>query len=99
VLPGSDGAPPLEDAPEIPGESPATARERNSIVRRAAEWLRQAAALGTRRVPDARIRAVLRALEGTGWVVEYLPEIWSYLDQSKTLPELQDGVRDGSAGY
>lgn len=31
----------------------------------------------------------MRALEGTAWVVEYPPEIWSYLDRPKMLSELR----------
>ncbi|MGD9614245.1 MAG: hypothetical protein AB7H90_11370 [Alphaproteobacteria bacterium] len=99
VPPGSDAGPPLGEAPNIPSEPPITARERNSIVRRTAEWLRQAAALGAQRAPDTRVRTVLRVLEGTARIVEYLPEIWSYLDRPKTLSELQDAVRDRGAGY
>jgi hypothetical protein len=86
--------------PSIPSERPATAQERNSIVRRTAAWLRQAAALGVAYAPERRVKYVLLAIEATAWIVEYLPEIRSYyLDGPKSLAELQDAVDDPQPGY
>jgi hypothetical protein len=94
-----DQSPPIESAPEIPAERPATPQARNSVVRRTAEWLRQAAALGAAFASDTRVRAVLSAIEATAWIVEYWPEIQSYLDAPKSLEELQDAVDEPRSGY
>jgi hypothetical protein len=69
-------------------------------VRRSAEWLRQAAALGAAFAPDIRAKAFFAALEGTAWVAaEYIPEILAYLDAAKSLEELQNAVDDPQPGY
>ncbi len=97
---GSGDRPPMEYRLPIPAERPATAKERYRVVRRTAEWLRGAAALGAAFAPEPRVRAVLLAIEGTAWLVEYLPEIRSYyLDGPKSLQELQDAVDDPQPGY
>ncbi len=96
---GGDDGPSIEYTVRIPAERPASARERNSIVRRSAEWLRQAGALGGAFARDPRAKAFFAALEATGWVIEYLAEIRSYLDAPKSLAELQDGVADRRPGY
>jgi hypothetical protein len=97
---GGDESPPIEYKPGIPAEPPDTAKGRNSIVRRSAEWLRQAAALGVAFAPDARVKAVLAAIETTAWIAEYLPEIRSYyLDGPKSPQELQNAVDDPQPGY
>ncbi len=50
--------------------------------------------------PEPRVKAVLLAIEGTAWLVEYLPEIRSYyFDSPKSLQELQDAVDDPQPGY
>lgn len=94
---GGDESPSIEYT--IPAEAPDTPQERNSILRQSAEWLRHAAAVGAAIIPDSRVRAFLRLLEATAWVVEYLPEIRSYLDEPKSLDELQDTVNYPRAGY
>jgi hypothetical protein len=88
-----------DESPRIPAEPPDTAQERNSIVRRAAQWLASAAAAGASVVPDVRIRAFFYLLEATAWIVAYLPEIESYLDDPKTLEALQQAVADRQPGY
>lgn len=50
-------------------------------------------------MPDSRVRVFLRVLEGTAWLVEHLPEIYSYLNAPKTLEELQNAVDDPQPGY
>jgi hypothetical protein len=76
---GGDAGP-----PQIPAEPPATAKERNSFVRRAAVWLAQAA--------ERQLRVYLLMLEMAVWPVEYLPEIRSYGDAPRSLEELQDAA-------
>lgn len=84
----------------IPAERPATAKDRYRVVRRTAEWLRRAAMLGALAAPEPRVKAILLAIEGTAWLVEYLPEIRSYyLDGPKSLQELQAAVADPQPGY
>lgn len=97
--PESDATPAIGDPPHIPGERPETPRERNSIVRRTAHWLGRAAALGAALAPEPRVRAVMRAVEAASWLVEYAPEIRSYLDRPKTLSELQDAALTPREGY
>jgi hypothetical protein len=106
LIPASDsgdGPPPPGDEgdrpPAIPSEPPDTAQKRNSIVRHAAQWLAAAAAAGASDTADFRIRAFLYLLEATAWIVAYLPEIESYLDDPKTLDELQHAVADRQPGY
>jgi hypothetical protein len=94
-----DDSPPIEYTFSIPTDPPDTTKERNSIVRRAAEWMRQAAALDAAFAPDARVKAVLSAIEPTAWIVEYWPQIQSYLDSPKSLEELQDAVANPQLGY
>ena len=60
---GGDDPPSIEYTVEVPEERPDTAKERNSIVRRSAEWLRQAAALGAAFSPDARVKAFFAVFE------------------------------------
>ena len=72
---GADDRPSIEYTVGVPEERPDTAKERNNIVRRSAEWLCQAAALGATFAPESRVKAFFIALEATAWVVEYLPEI------------------------
>lgn len=92
--------PPMEYRLPIPAERPATAKDRYAVVRRTAQWLRQAAALGALAAPEPRVKAILLAIEGTAWLVEYLPEISSYyLDGAKSLSELQAAVDDPQPGY
>lgn len=92
--------PPVEYRLPIPAERPATAKDRYAVVRRTAEWLRRAAALGALAAPEPRVKAILLTIEGTAWLVEYLPEIRSYyLDGPKSLQELQDAVDDPQPGY
>jgi hypothetical protein len=97
--PASNG-PPMEYRLPIPAERLATAKDRYAVVRRTAEWLRRAAAFGALAAPEPRVKAALLAIEGTAWLVEYLPEIRSYyLNGPKSLTELQDAVDDPQPGY
>ena len=98
-----EGGPPSDaggdESPRIPAERPNTAKERNSIVRRSAEWLRWAATAGAVLAWDPRARLFFATLEGTAWILEYLPEIRSYLDAPKSLAELQNSVDQPQPGY
>jgi hypothetical protein len=92
--------PPLEQPPAIPDEEPATEKQRNPIVRAVATWLGRAAVILGQAAPfDPRVRAVLAALRTVTWIAKYLPEILSYLDEPKTLTELQIAVEEPRGGY
>ncbi len=95
---GPGSGPPLEEPPEIPPTEPATARERNTVLRAAAQWLARAAATAASDMA-ARVQDFLQVLEAPGWVVQNLPFILSYLDSPKTLDELQDAVDEPRRGY
>lgn len=68
------------------------------MLRGAAQWLARAAATAASDMA-ARIQNFLRVLETTGWVMQNLPFILSYLDTPKTLDELQDAVDEPRRGY
>ncbi len=87
------------ESPQIPAKRPDTAKERNTIARRSAEWLHWVATIGASRVRDSRGRLFFATLEATAWILEYLPEIRSYLDEPKSLAELQNAVNDPQSGY
>jgi hypothetical protein len=94
---GDSQGPPIQYTIKIPQDAPATARERNSVLRQAATWLRMAAAVGAALAPEATAFRLL--LETTAWIAEYLPWIWSYLDGPEALDELRNAVNDPEPGY
>jgi len=94
---GDSEGPPIQYTIKIPQEAPATARERNSVLRQAATWLRMAAAVGAALAPEATAFRLL--LETTAWIAAYLPWVWSYLGEPETLDELQNAVNDPEPGY
>jgi hypothetical protein len=85
--------------PEIPGDPPGTKQQINAVLRSLATWFGRALALlGAAYELDPRVAMVLSAIEATIWLADYLPKVWSYLDEPRTLQELQDAVRTG-LGY
>jgi hypothetical protein len=49
---------------------------------------------------DPEVAMVLAAIDAVGWLADYLPKIFSYLDAPKTLAELQRAAtRPAPAGY
>jgi hypothetical protein len=97
--PGSDtgGVP----SPDIPAKQPSTTPEINAVLRSLATWLARAMAmLGALYEFDPEVAAVLAAIEATVWLADYSPKIFSYLDDPKTLAELQRAAtRPAPAGY
>ena len=86
--------------PEIPTKEPTTTQQRNAALRAVATWLGRALAiLGPAFQLDPRVRMVFAAIEAAGWIADYLPKVLSYLDQPKTLEELQNAVGEGGSGY
>ncbi|MGH6839645.1 MAG: hypothetical protein ACREDT_12775 [Methylocella sp.] len=88
---GSEGEPP----PEIPKERPRTRLGRHVVVRGAADWLARA----TLARAFAMIRAFQAILEATPWISGEIANIWSSLDEPKSLEELQKAVDEPKAGY
>jgi hypothetical protein len=92
--------PPLEWTIKIPDQEPPTEQLRNSVIRSVATWLgRAAASLGPLFLLDPRVRAAFAALRAAAWIYRYFPRIASYLDNAKTLEELQSAVDEGADGY
>jgi hypothetical protein len=78
----------------IPDKPPEKTRQRNSIARRWAEWLKRAFVLNIEQA-----RSFLRLLETIAWLNANLPGILSYQDPPKTLEELHDAVARPRLGY
>ena len=96
----TDNRPPIEWTINIPDEKPATTKQINRLLRPIATWLGRAAAiLGAAYALDPEVDMALAAIEAATWIAEYLPKILSYLDQPKTLRELQNAVVDPRYGY
>lgn len=98
--PASNGALPLirvssgpDDLPELPEKRPPAARERYAYVKRPAVWAARqairASALG--RVQDA--------LTVARWTYDYYPYVRAYLDEPRSLQELQRAAREPKKGY
>jgi hypothetical protein len=69
-------------------------------MRGVATWLGRAAEILGPALPlYPRVRAVLAALRATIWLAKNLPEIFSYLDEAKTLEELRGAVEETREGY
>jgi hypothetical protein len=101
---GEEGGPQPErtvpPSPEIPTAEPATAQQRNPVLRSVATWLGSASAsLGSAFQLDPRVRALFATIEAPSWVADYLPKVLSYLDEPKTLQELQNAVGEPGNGY
>ena len=76
-----------EQPPQIPEERPPLGRERFRIVKEVAKYL-------------ARYGQTLAKIgRGAGWIYEFYPYIKSYLDQPKSLDELQAAVSNPETGY
>jgi hypothetical protein len=86
----AQSAPNQVPPPEIPSEQPETTQQINAVLRSLATWLGRAlAVLGVMYEFDPEVAAVLAAIEAAVWLAEYSPKIFSYLDDPKTLAELQ----------
>lgn len=95
VPPGKPPVPP-PDPPPVPKQRPAEARVRVRLARQVAFWLARAAL----RLPLGPLGLVLSAAEIAWWVYqEFGPYITAYLDEPKTLAELQENALDPQPGY
>jgi hypothetical protein len=92
--------PPIEWNINIPDQEPAIQQQRNPILRAIATWLGRAAGiLGVAFSTDPRVRMAFAAIEAVAWIAKYWPLIESYLDEPKTLGELQNAVDQPGYGY
>lgn len=83
--------------PDIPTGAPGTAKLRNAIIKQTAKWLAKAALIETSAGPI--VGTLLNVAEAALWVYEYAPYLQSYLDEPKTLEELQQDSLDPQKGY
>jgi hypothetical protein len=93
------GGLPLGQPPEIPKEDPGTEPLRNAFAKLAARWAARAlvaAAFG----PEAEFVVGLEAAAETAlWLYDKYPLIRAYLDDPKSLDELQSDVGTKKKGY
>lgn len=96
----ANSAPPLPPPPEIPKEKESLSEKlRNAFAREAARWLGRALA-GAELGPAGEFLANLdAAAETAAWVYDKYPYIKAYLDEPKSLDELQGDVGKAQKGY
>jgi hypothetical protein len=73
-----------DDLPYVPNERPATAQERNAIIKEVAK------------VPSSELR---RVFESAPWLYSHEAEIRAYQDPPKSLEELQQDASERKPGY
>jgi hypothetical protein len=74
-------------------EEPSTRRERNTFLKEAAQWLARALRIG------GRTSSFLAILDALSWLDTDRPFIDAYLDEPRSLDELQRGVAEPKRGY
>jgi hypothetical protein len=87
---------PLGPPPEVPDEEPVTKQAVYAFVWRAALWLAGTTLEATLGGP---VGDFVLALEAAQWLYQYLPLIYSYLDEPKTLEDLQQDALNPQLGY
>lgn len=92
---GHNQGPPLEAPPKIPPRPPATPQALNDFIKAAAYWIFDAEAAAA----VAAAAEFLAALLTISWLVENLPNIYTYLFPPKTLQELQQDALTPKFGY
>ncbi|RXT52910.1 hypothetical protein B6S44_19415 [Bosea sp. Tri-44] len=85
----------IGESPAIPIERPSNPAKLTEVTRNSARWLQQAKTSGA----STQARGFIGKLMGTDWLRGYLPRITSYLDEPKTLQELEAGVSSPRAGF
>lgn len=93
---GGGGAP-QEPPPEIPKKRPDTAQLRNRVLKEVARWAAKAALREAAFGPA--VGTVLNILDAASWAYELYPYVKSYLDEPKSLEELQEAARTPEKGY
>ena len=88
-----------EKPPEIPPAAPPTEQLRNAFAKLAARWLARALA-GAAFGPEGEFVVALDAAAETAlWLYDKYPLIKAYLDEPKSLEELQNNVGKPEKGY
>jgi hypothetical protein len=85
----------IGESPAIPAERPSNPAKVTEITRNSARWLQQAKTSGA----STQARGFIGKLMDIDWLRGYLPRISSYLDEPKTLQELEAGVSSPRAGF
>jgi hypothetical protein len=93
--PAPTTASPLPLPPKTPAEKPSTAKGRNRVIKEVAKWLVKAALRQTL----GPIGTALTIAEVASWVYGYAPYIEAYLDDPKSIEELQQAVASPQKGY
>lgn len=85
----------IGESPTIPAERPSNPFRVTEVTKNSARWLQQAKTAGA----STQARGFIGKLMETDWLRSYLPRITSYLDEPKTLQELEAGVSSPRAGF
>ncbi|WP_126113373.1 MULTISPECIES: hypothetical protein [unclassified Bosea (in: a-proteobacteria)] len=85
----------IGESPAIPAERPSNPFRVTEVTKNSARWLQQAKTAGA----STQARGFIGKLMETDWLRGYLPRITSYLDEPKTLQELEAGVSSPRAGF
>ncbi len=94
---GDNGGPPLEEPPHVPKEPPPSTKLRNAVIKRTAKWLLKAAARHA--IPEVGL--YLDIIDAATWIHDSYPYIQAYLDEPKSLYDLQQAVspKTSAPGY
>lgn len=87
---------PPTQVPTVPKERPPTAQARNRIIKDVARFAAKAVA---RQVVGGPIGTVLNVIDVGYWLYEHYPLIQAYLDEPKSLDELQRAASRSKEGY
>ncbi|NWG24479.1 MAG: hypothetical protein HXY30_08725 [Pseudorhodoplanes sp.] len=90
---GHNQGPPLDLPPRLPDKPPASAQELNAFLKAAAQWIARA------RKVSGPVGVFLGVLDALSWLDTDRPFIDAYLDEPKSLEELQRAVSEPKAGY
>ncbi len=85
--------------PEIPKDAPPTEPLRNAFAKLAARWLARALAASELGPAGEFVVALEAAAETAFWLYDKYPYFKAYLDDPKSLEELQRAVRQPQKGY
>jgi hypothetical protein len=86
-----------EPPPEVPKQRPETAYLRNRVAIELAKWA--AKALLREAAFGPVIGTVLNIVDTASWLYELYPSIKAYLDEPRTLGELQEAAQTPEKGY
>jgi hypothetical protein len=85
----------IGEAPAIPAERPINPAQATEVTKNSARWLQEAKKSGA----STQARSFIGKLMDTEWLRGSLPRIASYLEEPKTLQELEGDVSSPRAGF